>query len=454
MDNYQKTISIALIILISPFFTQLSLSAPQINATPSATVSGEYNDNIFLESEDEESDYITTVAVGLETEILWQTAGINLSYDGSRTYYQDNDDENFWRNLAAGDVWYNFTRNTRIEVRNTYLRTANPSDESNLRDQDAPLSGRDVERDRNRQGLEKYYRNVTSAQLSHQFGERDIVNLGYSYSVLRNINASPDNANEEHDISGPSAELAYWFTNQWGSELDGYFSNRNLEIDEDREVWEVTSRLLYAFSRHFDGFLAYRHMNVDYDDGITASDYTVYQPEIGIRYDFDANSYTQLGLGYFIQDRDRNDNPGVDDSDSQGFILNSETYKAWPFRRGSISILTLSGYEQDDGGAEDNGLNVYYEGRVDADYNLLRRLSADVFAGYRWDDYPDEERSRTDETVVAGAGLNYQPWTWLTSRLEYTFLDRSSDSDEDEYTENRVFLTITIAPEQPFRLFR
>lgn len=144
----------------------------------------------------------------------------------------------------------------------------------------------------------------------------------------------------------------------------------------------------------------------------------------------------------------------MDDSDSEGFILNSEAYRAWPFRRGQISILALSGYEQDDEGSDDNGLNIYYQGRIGADYALLRRLTADASFGFRWDDYPDQEESRTDITTTVGAGLNYQPLPWLTSRLEYTFRNRDSDSEEDEYTENRVFFSITIAPNQPFRVYR
>lgn len=456
--KHQSGIWIFSVILALGMGHALDSHAAQFNFTPSATVSEEWNDNIYLDPEDEESDFITTLGIGLQGEILWRTAGLQLNYAPSRSWYRDNGDQDFWRHEAFGNLWYDMSRNTRIEFRNTYLRTANPSDSSDLLDEDAPLRGRDVERDLNRQGgddeLDIYYNNVTTAQLTHQFGERDNVYIGYRYSVLRNINASPGNDNEEHDISEPSAGLAYWFTNQWGTELDGSFSNRNLDIDEDRDVYDGNARLLYRFSRHFDGFLAYRHTYVDYKDEIEETNYSVYQPEIGIFYQFEQNSYARIGLGYYIQNKDNNDNPGVDDSDSEGLILNSEAFKAWPFRRGQISILTLSGYEQDDGGAEDNGLNIYYQGRVDAEYALLRRLTADAFVGYRWDDYPDEEESRTDQTAIAGVGLNYQPLPWLTSRLEYNFRDRQSDIDEDEYTENRVFFSITIAPSQPFRLNR
>jgi hypothetical protein len=452
--KHQFGIWIFAVILAIGMGHALDVHAAQVNFNPSVTASQEYNDNIFLDPEDEESDYITSLGIGLQGEILWRTAGIQLNYDPSKFWYHDNDDQDYWRHQASGNAWYDFSRNTRIEVRNTYLRTANPSDESALIDPDAPLSGRDVDRDLNRQGLEKYYRNVTSARLSYQFGERDNLFVDYSYSVQRNINASPDNTNEEHDISGPSAGLAYWFTNQWGTELNGSYSNRNLKFDENRDVYDGTGRLLYRFTRHLDGFVGYRHTYVDYDEEEFNANYHVYQPEIGIFYQFEENSYARIGLGYYNQDKDSNDNPDVDDSDNDGFIINSEAYKAWPFRRGQISILALSGYDQDDTGSEDLGLNVFYQGRLDANYALFRRLTADAFVGFRWDDYPDEEEDRTDKTWIAGAGFEYQPFPWLTSRLEYTYRDKDSDVDSQEYTENRVFFSITIAPDQPFSILR
>ena len=443
-----------LVFILWPFFAGVSSAAPQISLTASITGSEAYDDNIFLDPEDEESDFITSVQVAVGSEILWRRAGIQLDYGGSRFWYRDNDDENYWRNLATGTVWYDISRNTRFEVRNTYLRTSNPYDQSGLLNPNAPLGGQDVDQDLNRQGLETYYVNVTSANLTHQFGPRDNAALDYSYSVQRNINATPINPNEEHDISTVSGALTYWFLDRWGTDVNGFFSNRNLEFDEDRDVYDGTGRLLYEFSRHFNGFLAYRHLHVDYKDEITAVNYTVYQPEIGIFYQFEENSYTRIGLGYFIQDRDSTNNPLVDDSDSQGFVVNSETYKAWPFQRGSISILTLSGYEQDDTGAEDNGLNIYYQGRLGGEYTLLRRLTAEGYFQYRWDDYPDLEESRTDKTIVANAGLSYQPFQWMTTRLDYTFRDRDSDDEINEYTANEVVFSITIAPTRPFRLFR
>ena len=82
-------------------------------------------------------------------------------------------------------------------------------------------------------------------------------------------------------------------------------------------------------------------------------------------------------------------------------------------------------------------------------------MTADAFLGYRWDDYPDEEPDeRTDKTMFGSVGIEYQALRWMFLNLEYTYRDLDSDEDSDDYTENRVIFSITLTPEQPYRLLR
>ena len=105
----------------------------------------------------------------------------------------------------------------------------------------------------------------------------------------------------------------------------------------------------------------------------------------------------------------------------------------------------------DDRGVEDLGLRRYASLSTRADYAFTRRFSGNANAGYLWEDYPDQEPDRTDHTLTAGVGLQYQALRWMFINLDYNFRDRSTDVDEDEYTENRVLFSITLRPEQPFR---
>ena len=190
-------------------------------------------------------------------------------------------------------------------------------------------------------------------------------------------------------------------------------------------------------------------MDFDLDsDDTPESDYNVYAPTGGIRYQIEENAQITIGLGYLWQ---RFDDNNISD-DQEGFFINSEIFKTWPFRRGFVTLLGGSGYEIADAGSEDLGLNIYYEGRATTGYNFTTRIAGDLFAGYRWDDYPDEEPDRTDKTISVGTGINYQALRWMNLRLEYNFNDVNSDSEADEYTENRVMFMVTLTPTQPYRL--
>jgi hypothetical protein len=296
---------------------------------------------------------------------------------------------------------------------------------------------------------------VATANFSHQYGERDSVYAGFEYRRLRQVEntarGGDDNDNNENDIYTPSAGIEYWFTPQWGFSLDGEYSRRDLKNDDDRKVVDGDFSLIRNFTRHLDGFIAYNHTYVTYDDEDENSDYQVYRPSLGIRWQLERNAYVRLGVGYYWQDVDNSDNPDVDDSNESGFLLDSEIFRRWDWQRASIDLRGLSGYRQDDTGAEDNGFNIYYDGRLSGQYDFLRRLRGNAFVGYRWSDFPDQENARTDKTLQAGAGIEWQPLEWMFWNLDYEIRDRESNRSEDEYTVNRVILSLTITPSLPLR---
>ncbi len=444
-----KTRLLSIVLALSAVLLIASVSfAAQFNFTPSVIVSEEYTDNLFRDPDDEEEDFITSTGVSLTGEVLWQTAGVELNYTPSYRKYADNTEFDGWRHSASFLAWKEYKRNTRFELRNTFLRTEDPADESDDIDVDDPLVGPAIESDRNRRGREEYYTNSTEARVSHRFGADDQVFGGTRYRIFRDVNTPEDDESDDSDILEPFAGFAYWFSVRWGVEGDGSYSNRDFKDRNDREEFSGTARLLRRFTRHFDGFIEYNHTYLDFDEETDDSDYHVYAPTLGVRYQFEENAQIRIGAGYFIQDSD----DGEDDE--EGFFVNSEIFKTWPYRRGFVTLLGSSGYDQEDSGSEDLGLNIFYEGRVSAGYNFTTRFSGDIFGGYRYDDFPNEEPDRTDQTIKAGAGLNLLAFRWMNLRLEYNFDNVDSDDEDEEFTENSVLFTVTIAPTQPFRLNR
>ena len=445
-------------VLLALIWTISVQAAAQLYFRPAVRGSVEYNDNIFLEDKNKTDDMIYTLGMGLRTELLWQTAGIILDYSPSYSWYHDEDNLDEWRHLADASIYKDFSRRTRLDIRNTYLRTTRPTDSSDELNPDNPIEGRQIEADTNRRGRETYYTNVATGRLGHQFGDRDSIYAAFEYRRLRQLertaqNDSDRNDASENDIYTPSVGMEYWFSNWWGVSLDGEYSYRGLQDADDREIYTGTFRLMRNFTRHLDGFAAYSHKYVDFNNEDSNSDYQVYEPSIGIRWQLEKNAFVRLGVGYYYQDKDDSDDPLIDDSSESGILIDSEVFRRWEWRRGNIDMRALSGYRQDDTGAEDNGFNIYYDASLRGRYAFLKRLSGSAFAGYRWSSYPDQEQARTDQTFQAGAGLEWSPLKWMFWNLDYNFRNRESNRGEDEYTENRVILSLTLTPEQAWRLF-
>jgi hypothetical protein len=228
-------------------------------------------------------------------------------------------------------------------------------------------------------------------------------------------------------------------------ESDLRFSDRNYENEEDRDQWYGRLRLNRRLTRHFSLYGQYVQRYVNYkDDG---DDFDVYEPTIGFSYQLDENTRIDLGAGYYWQEFDSGDS-------NDGFLPTALADKVWPFRRGLVGITLLAGSDIDDEGVEDLGLSIYYEGSIRGEFSFTPRFLATARVGYRWNEYPDETPNRTDKTITAAAGLEYQALRWMVLNLDYAFRDLNSDDPLNEYTENRVIFSVTLTPEQPFRLLR
>ncbi len=438
------TIAVVLVLAFSP-----CAQSAQLNFTPVVTVSEAYTDNLFLAPNNEQDDYITTVTFGGTLEWLGRTAGLELTYLPSYEWYNDYSEYDGWNQDLLARTWYNFTANTSIELRNAYIRTRGSlegTDYAGATSAD-PLVAPDIAADPYRRGLGEYYENATTLRLDHRFGAEDTVYAAYRYSLRRDL----DNTlyeSSDNDIWEPSIGGTYWLTNFWGVETDLYYSHNDYKNENDSEEWYGRLRLNRRLDRHLNAYAQYEHTILNYDEQTaTDIDYVVYQPTVGLNYQLDQNTRIDIGVGWYFQNLDRGSN-------DDGFILTALADKVWPFRRGLVGVTLLSGTDVADTGVENLGFNVYYEGAVRGEFAFTPRFSGTTRVGYRWDDYPDEIPSRTDKTITAAAGLQYQALRWMVLNLDYTFRDLNSDDPLNEYTENRVMFSVTLTPEQPFRLLQ
>jgi len=406
----------------------------QATFTPRIAVGEEYTDNYFLTDQNKEHEYITTISPGFTAQILGETKGVEISYDPSYAVYDKYTENDTWRHSAQFSGWAELSKNTRLDIRDSFSLTEDPQAEADIatiRTED-PTTPIDSTIRRSRQ---TYITNTTSANIAHQFGESDSINLGYAYSFLDNDDPSIED-NERHN---PSIGLTYWFVPQWGFEVRGSYAKGEFDVSDDLDEWQGSVRLIKRFTRHFDGFVQYRQTVRNYE-GESEDDKT-YNPSIGISYAIEEDISLSIDVGYFVNDYEQRE-------DESGGTGNLSLIKR--FSRGSVNLSGLGGYEYANFGAENLGFSQFYEAACSATYQVTRRISGNVFGSYRNDDYSDPERE--DKTARAGLGLTIQPLEWMSIGLNYTFRSLDSTDNTNDYDENRLYFRITLSPTTPFRL--
>jgi Putative beta-barrel porin 2 len=429
--------------LVIAAFSATELQAAQVLFTPQVTLGEQYSDNIFLTPSNEQHDFITSVGLGFTGQMLWQTAGLQLIYNPSYNFYADHSDVDYWRHPAHLHAWKDFTREIRLDVNDDYLETANPQDNTAQFAAGNPLQGPAIPTDLLRRGIRKYRQNTADARLTHQFGLRDQYFIGVQSYILRNIQTPINAQANDYTIWQPTAGLDYWFGPLWGLETRLYYANEDYTSNLDQKKYNGTLKLLRQITRTFSGFVQYRQTALYYDKP-TFNDYQIYSPSAGVQYQFEQNAYISIGGGYYIQNIKNGDN-------RKSWLATSEIYKRWAFRSGYVDLTGGSGYDIRDTGTQILGLDIYYTGRLDFNYNLTQRLAAVAYGAYRYDNFPNQVPKRIDRVASAGAGLNYQILRWMSASLNYDFRKYISDIKTLEYKENRVTLLITMAPSVPYR---
>lgn len=445
-SSSQKFHLLTIVMAMNVFMlTAGQLKAAQLLFTPELNLSEQYSDNIYLTPENEEHDYISAAGLNLTLQALGRTAGLELNLNPSYNAFADHSELNYWRYSGRLRLWNDPARNTRLELISDYLETENPRDQSTDFTPEDPSTGPAIRSDLNRRGRNRYRNSVSTASLSHQFGARDQLRTAVLYSYREDIDTVSGQQVNDFTNWQPSLGLEYWLAQRFGVAFDGYFSSRDYTDRNDRQEYFGDLRLLYALQERLSAFIGYRHTILDYDQE-TDADYQIYQPHVGFTYQFQETARITIGAGYYIQDFD-----GRDENEEE-WTVNSEIFKRWNFRFSYISLAGSSGYEIEDQGTQDLGLNIYYRARLEAGYRFTSRFSGNIYGSYRRDDYPNDIPDRTVIRINTGTSLSYQALQWMFFNLTYNYADVSSDLDTEEYTENSVILMVTLRPAAPFRL--
>ena len=428
---------------------------------PTLIISEEYSDNYFQDSDNEQEEFITSVGLGFSLGFIERKYEVYLNYNPEYLFYKNLDDrDGLYHNLAL-DGAFRLTKKTNLNTRLAY--TTNDDEEDGKSWENSAFAALDTQLSKHTTGyISQSYtnsfdqqvrtgdyneRNVnrTAAGITNQFGEKDRMGLNFTYE----FNDYKDSNADEYTEYSPSAFITYWLT-----PLNGIASNISYEktdfdnASNDIDTYRGDIRYIRSFSRHFDGYVKYAHTYSEQDEG----DHHIFHPSVGFDWEMTEDSGISLGIGLLFSRWD-DDSPNEDETDP---FLDLNAYKVWNFSpRGSFSITGSSGYGEYNEDAASLGYSIYYQAGAQLNYQLLKRLSSNLFASYQRDEFSGNLAGgdRTDDTITIGAGLSWTALRWLRFNLTVSRDDFSTNADQrGDYTENTAFLSVSLIPVQPVRL--
>lgn len=405
-----------LLILLFGFSTT-AFAKYHFDFIPSISVSEVYDDNIYLSSTNEKSDYITTVTPGFSLNVLSENNHLELSYAPSFVWYDKEDQNDTVRHSGTLTFEQNLTQHLSFDFTDTYIKSEDPLEDTE-----------DVEGVRNTRNI--YERNTARISLRYLFGPENALTVGYGQSQLENEDRTLDDGRTQD----PYANVTYWFNVKNGIELNYGFTKADFWRDDssiagdDYDGNSVGIRYIYRFTPHTNGSIGYDFASRDFDG--FSEDYNVHTGSISFDHAFSPDLSLTVGGGYFIQKNDRSD-------DENGYTYNTALIKR--FERGSVTVGGNGGWDENYLDAERSGFSRYWSVDTTAEYQILESLGSYVGGSYR----TDKEADRGKRNSWRGnCGIRWAFLRWFSLSLDYSHAERDDDDNMRDYKDNRIMLIL------------
>lgn len=393
--------------------------------TPRISVQEQYDDNIDLQPDDENSDWITLVAPGISLALEGEDTSMNLDYQIGFSFYADDSSRDSTTHQAQAAWEQRVSEHLHFHLFDNFVRSEDPVIAA-----DGEIE--DIRRDR-----EIYYRNVGETSLSYQFRQEDAVTAGYRNRYL------DDTSSRDEDSIGHEGfmNVDSWLTPQYGIGLTSHCTDGQFEVADDFRQYGagITASYRWETSRRVYG--RYDFLHHDFDEAATATernDYEVHQGVLGMSVQLGTPTELSAEAGYYLQDY-------IDEGELDGIVFSGglKTHVG----RTSLNLAASGGYGEDYFSSENLGSSSYRKIMGSVDHLVTENLRIFASASYRWEEFfgADTDRDRKDEVWLARGGLSYSFWRWLTLSLEGAHMERDSDDPTAEFVDNRVTLRLTAA---------
>lgn len=366
---------------------------------PSFDINEEYNDNIYADEDDEESDFITTFIPALSINSDWNNHSLVLRGRGEIGRYLDNDAEDFEdygvEALGRLDIRRDTALRARVGYEQSHDERSSPDDPT---DASEPTVFDDL---------------FASAELFQRFNRMNF-----------RLGGSIDNFNFD-DVQA----------------TDGTNINND---DRDRDEYEGYLRAGYEIVPQYEAFVrgAYfvRDYDAELDDRGVDRDSDGVEVIGGVELDFGGVTFGNVFAGYRSQDYD---DPTLDSVD--GPVVGADvTWNVTPLTTimGSISREIRETTARDPVTNETASGRFFTTVELSADHELLRNLLLGASVSYSNDDFEGIDRS--DDIYRAGLNARYLINRYFQVIGGYRLRIRNSDNAASEFTENVAYVRLRV----------
>jgi hypothetical protein len=373
-----------------PEYDPLGIRAGGFLIYPSFTVDGAYNDNIFADDENEESDFIFTYSPRIDFRSNFPRHSLRWTLQTDVGQYIDNTDENFWdygTNLAGR---LDITRNNRLIGSASYAHGHDARDDPD--DPGVDVSDEPVQ-------FDEYGGTLGFEQEFNRFNVRV---LGSADRVDYDED-EPDTFEDARDrnLYGGRLRTGYFISPRINAFLEGGYE-REVRDSTDRENTPPLKR-----------------------------DNNVYDGRVGTAIDITGLVFGEVSVGWAYQEFDESE------LDSENDLVYGAGLTWNPTQLTSLSLDGNGGFEPSDTGSS----RLTHRVALRVDHELLRNVLIGGRIAYRRDDFQND--GRVDNRFDVGPDITYLINRYLSVGAGYTFTTRDSDDDTREFDRNVVSVRLT-----------
>lgn len=410
-------------VLFGLLFVSMTLpmsATAKIRLIPNMTLEQKYTDNLFLDDQNEEEEWITTIEPGIDVRIDSRWIDLSLDYSFRYNYYLNHDE------LTDFD----FTGGQRANLETTFfeghpftlLVQATISRET-LDEREASSATNELI---NKSTVYDY---TVNPQYRFRLGGQSSLVFGYIYERTDHDDSRGD------DSQGHSGRVSLIRELSTNTQISANYTYK-MNISDDEEDYNEQSYTLGLNQQlgprteiSLEGGLS----TVEYVDVDDDEESLTWSADISYR----LSAPITLSL-MFSQDFDNSATDGLTKSRDASFGIN--------YGKDSFSTRVEAFWDQADyldSPREDES----YGGRFNMSFPLYSNLSTNLDAEYKQSDFVGEIDNNVDEYSVdeysVGASLHYNISRFLTS-LSYEYRVYDSDINTQDYTENTVILSTSV----------